>query len=120
MRLIDADALENVEIPVNGYWNESCQCYVYQPPTWMQAFEAINKAPTIDAVPVVRCKYCVHRGIDYYGRITCRRICISRNECGIQLPSENFYCAEGEVGLVFRKGKWVWSNTKEGMFHAVD
>ena len=58
MRLIDADALENVEIPVNGYWDESRQCYVYQPPTWMQAFEAINKAPTIDAVPVVRCREC--------------------------------------------------------------
>ena len=53
MRLIDADALKNVEIPINGYWDESRQCYVHQPPTWMQAFEVINKAPTIDAVPVV-------------------------------------------------------------------
>lgn len=29
---------------------------------WLKAFEAVRTAPTIDAVEVVRCKDCKHRG----------------------------------------------------------
>ena len=89
MRLIDADALENVEIPVNGYWDESHQCYVYQPPTWVQAFEAINKAPTIDAVPVVRCRECRH-GLynEHYGNVVCSAHLWTRGP--------RYFCGDGE------------------------
>ena len=46
MRLIDADKLERQE-----YWgNERCFEYVDA--------EDIDNAPTVDAVPVVRCKDC--------------------------------------------------------------
>lgn len=46
MRLIDADKLERQE-----YWgNERCFDYVDA--------EDIDDAPTVDAVPVVRCKDC--------------------------------------------------------------
>ena len=46
MRLIDADKLERQE-----YWgNERCFDYVDA--------EDIDNAPTVDAVPVVRCKDC--------------------------------------------------------------
>lgn len=46
MRLIDAGKLERQE-----YWgNERCFDYVYA--------EDIDNAPTVDAVPVVRCKDC--------------------------------------------------------------
>ena len=46
MRLIDADQLERQE-----YWgNERCFDYVDA--------EDIDNAPTVDAVPVVRCKDC--------------------------------------------------------------
>lgn len=48
MRLIDADKLERQE-----YWgNERCFDYVDA--------EDIDNAPTVDAVPVVRCKGCMH------------------------------------------------------------
>lgn len=47
-RLIDADKLEKQE-----YWgNERCFDYVDA--------EDIDNAPTVDAVPVVRCKDCKH------------------------------------------------------------
>lgn len=44
MRLIDADAL-----PVKTDWYKQ---YVF--------YTAIEEAPTVDAVPVVRCKDCIH------------------------------------------------------------
>ena len=48
MRLIDVDKLERQE-----YWgNERCFDYVDA--------EDIDNAPTVDAVPVVRCKDCKH------------------------------------------------------------
>lgn len=48
MRLIDADKLERQE-----YWgNERCFEYVDA--------EDIDNAPTVDAVPVVRCRDCKH------------------------------------------------------------
>lgn len=48
MRLIDADTLERQE-----YWgNERCFDYVDA--------EDIDNAPTVDAVPVVRCRDCKH------------------------------------------------------------
>lgn len=48
MRLIDADKLERQE-----YWgNERCFDYVDA--------EDIDNAPTVDAVPVVRCEDCKH------------------------------------------------------------
>lgn len=48
MRLIDVDKLERQE-----YWgNERCFDYVDA--------EDIDNAPTVDAVPVVRCKDCMH------------------------------------------------------------
>ena len=48
MRLIDGDKLERQE-----YWgNERCFEYVDA--------EGIDNAPTVDAVPVVRCRDCKH------------------------------------------------------------
>ena len=48
MRLIDADALNPDDIPC--YYGSSC--YTEDVEAWL------NDAPTIDAVPVVRCKDC--------------------------------------------------------------
>ena len=57
MRLIDADKLEKQE-----YWgNERCFDYVDA--------EDIDNAPTVDAVPVVRCRDC--RKFKTYG---CRMV----------------------------------------------
>jgi len=92
MRLIDADAFENIEMPVNGYWDESRQCYVYQPPTWMQAFEAINKAPTIDAVPVVRCRECIHWY--YYEEDGIAPVCTA-SMAYVNTP-DDWFCKDGQ------------------------
>ena len=76
MRLIDADKLERQE-----YWgNERCFDYVDA--------DDIDNAPTVDAVPVVRCKDCKH---EFGGS------CIL---CGFQKRKPDDFCSYGE-----RKGK---------------
>ena len=53
MRLIDADALKTKAI--------RCETFkLYDAPVFLKAVgtKEIDKAPTIDAVEVVRCKYC--------------------------------------------------------------
>lgn len=76
MRLIDADKLERQE-----YWgNERCFDYVDA--------DDIDNAPTVDAVPVVRCKDCKH---EFGGS------CIL---CGFQKRKPEDFCSYGE-----RKGK---------------
>lgn len=76
MGLIDADKLERQE-----YWgNERCFDYVDA--------DDIDNAPTVDAVPVVRCKDCKH---EFGGS------CIF---CGFQKRKPEDFCSYGE-----RKGK---------------
>lgn len=58
MRLMDADefedALENTEYDISP---------AYEPDGYSHKLicEVLEKTPTVDAVPVVRCRYCVHR-----------------------------------------------------------
>ena len=77
-RLIDADKLEKQE-----YWgNERCFDYVDA--------EDIDNAPTVDAVPVVRCKDCKHSWEDL-GGLTCS------HGVGVDcVVLGDFYCANGE------------------------
>lgn len=76
MGLIDADKLERQE-----YWgNERCFDYVDA--------DDIDNAPTVDAVPVVRCKDCKN---EFGGS------CII---CGFQKRKPEDFCSYGE-----RKGK---------------
>lgn len=73
MRLIDVDKLERQE-----YWgNERCFDYVDA--------EDIDNAPTVDAVPVVRCKDCKHYDIG--------GSCII---CGFQSRKPDDFCSYGE------------------------
>ena len=60
MRLIDADALDTRERGNNS-----------QRTMWWHIKNLIDKAPTIDAVPVVRCKDCKHVKRIYDGRLVC-------------------------------------------------
>lgn len=46
-RLIDADALKNKPVPLNGCLDEIHGAYHYYPPTYIQAIEEITNAPTI-------------------------------------------------------------------------
>lgn len=79
MRLIDADALKQFEITMprgDGYSDFVFAGHIHQ-------------APTIDAVPVVRCKDCVH----YYkgwGEELCHRGWTPKD------VSKEWFCPKGE------------------------
>ena len=76
MRLIDADAL------IKEAYTEGAYGYV-------DAFQ-IASAPSIDAVPVVRCKDCIY-SYEKFGFIYCTFG--PYGDCAV--PSQ-FYCAEGK------------------------
>ena len=72
MRLIDVEAPYKIEIELDG---KKCHATV--------------TAPTIDAIPVVRCKDCRWQDDDEH--------CPICNCCGREeLPNGEWYCADGE------------------------
>ena len=80
-RLIDADALKTKAI--------RCETFkLYDAPVFLKAVgtKEIDRAPTIDAVPVVRCKDCAVPHNKYTG-------CPKLN--GLVTPPD-FYCPFGE------------------------
>ena len=77
MRLIDADAIKE-----KSYYSEDGYLVVDVPD--------IDDAPTIDAVPIVRCKDCKY-GIDWDGRLGCKWH-------GFYQTEQNWFCADGERG----------------------
>lgn len=84
-RLIDADALREDWLQ-NGE-NE----YVYDANAFI---ESIDDMPTVDAVPVVRCKDCEYGhepSILIKGMVECERSC--SGEC---LKREDWYCPLGK------------------------
>ena len=82
MRLIDADALIK----------EACAEGAYG---YVDA-KQIAGAPTVDAVPVVRCKNCIHSYDDLCG------LCCTFGTCVDCVVQPEFYCADGKR----RKNKW--------------
>ena len=88
MRLIDADAVIRHKRKMSGadfggeFWDEAV------------LVSDIKNAPTIDAVPVVRCKDCIHSYDDLCG-LCCT--CGLYVDCVVQ---PEFYCADGK-----KKGK---------------
>ena len=80
MRLIDADALFD---SMNSLDYEST----------VKAYETIANAPTIDAVPVVRCKDCKHWDEhSQYGYDSENGI--YGNYCMLWTPEDDFYAVE--------------------------
>ena len=75
LRLIDADLLEDQF----GISDED-----------ILAKEEIRYAPTVDAVPVVRCKDCIYTR-KLYGRLVCKY-----GTCSGCILREDFFCANGE------------------------
>lgn len=55
MRLIDADKLENIFTNLVQSWRGKLPG-----PTYMNCLQRVKDAPTVDAVPVVRCGNCKH------------------------------------------------------------
>jgi hypothetical protein len=87
MRLVDADALiETIKNERFSGWGNCCV--------------EIDNAPTVDAVRVVRCKECKHRP-KYDGP---NRLVFPDGICPCQcddeyynwMPSDNWFCADGE------------------------
>jgi len=80
MRLIDADALIQ----------KRSHAKVYSPDMYVIWQGYVMDAPTIDAVPVVRCKDCKH-----YDTIGCSKGFGWCEKMDIG-TSDNFYCANGK------------------------
>ena len=91
MRLIDADALI-------GKFNEKvdmAECLVNERTaerfaTFCALADAVEEMPTVDAVPVVRCKDCEYSYDDISGMCCSHGVCV---DC--EVPP-NFYCAYGK------------------------
>ena len=82
MRLIDADAFLERMSRTDRFFG-----VVYD----------INDAPTVDAVPVVRCRECKHHRV-LLGRDLCAKNAFMVNgiEAGLKITGENDYCSYGE------------------------
>lgn len=88
MRTIDADALEDKAKRYSlGYYEED---------QWAVPLEAIDEAPTIDAVSVVRCKDCKNREKYPCGEIEfyeCSHLRLYGTKVGVE---DDWFCADGE------------------------
>ena len=78
-RLIDANALQMVLLPITSALEHE---YGSLGGAVSGVIKHIDSAPTIDAVPVIRCRDCKHRYSDSW--------------CEYVDDDDNFYCARGE------------------------
>ena len=82
-RLIDADAL------MKTVFNDVVLVDGEVKGVGLILAETVDKAPTIDAVPVVRCRECKHHEDEEIGMVYCP------NALGGWV-AENWFCADGE------------------------
>ena len=93
-RLIDADAMHKFVEDKVAEGKDWCANGV--PFEWAYALTAVDLQPTVDAVPVVRCKDCKHSIVankeGLYGY--CQRM----NTCFLpfQLDTREHFCSKGE------------------------
>ncbi len=124
MRLIDADALKEKVVDAD---------YV---PTgkWLRLSD-LEDAPTVDAVPVVRCVDCKHRPTKRMGR-SGRYLDFPDYKCPFQCddpwynrePPDDWFCPKGESGFCAlhrpayesgkrsaeqKHGKWIYTEVRE-------
>ena len=81
MRLIDADALQNILLPITTALEHE---YGSLGGAVSGCMKHIDNAPTVDAVPVVRCEKCVAHGSCFAERVF------------VYTGIENPYCCAGE------------------------
>ena len=106
MRLIDADALQNILLPITTALEHE---YGSLGGAVSGCMKHIDNAPTIDAVPVVRCRECKYWGDEdgkshreggvLFARCNVHNYLIDGRHTG-WCPTENDFCSYGE-----RKGK---------------
>lgn len=90
MRLIDAEKLRAEYLGMPNCYNGFSDSY-----DKAMIVDMVDEQPTIDAVPVVRCKYCVHANTTEEGYIY--GTCNHRRKGGIgHLITPQFFCAYGE------------------------
>ena len=88
MRLIDADALEGrILMDAPGFMDggsEITKAFI------LAMIKTRSVTPTVDAIPVVRCKYCKHKeeSVSPSWEAWCNRL-----HCGCDL---DWFCADGE------------------------
>ena len=82
MRIIDADAMKRVYQEVLCNHVACIDCSFFMDDEFCKFETMLSEAPTVDAVPVVRCKDCKHRFQDSW--------------CEYVDDDDNFYCARGE------------------------
>lgn len=83
MRLIDADALGVGRCSRDLLPADYCA-------GWNGLIRLIEKAPTVDAVEVVRCRDCIYTR-KVYGRLVCKY-----GTCAGCILHDDFFCANGE------------------------
>ncbi len=84
VRVIDGEILEDMFIKIANLTGGT------QKEELIFAASMVNKMPPVDAVPVVRCRECIHHYIDEYGFLACA-------ESGAMLnPEEDDYCSRGQ------------------------
>ena len=83
MRLIDADALGVGRCSRDLLPADYCA-------GWNGMVRLLEKAPTVDAVEVVRCRDCIYTR-KVYGRLVCKY-----GTCAGCILLDDFFCANGE------------------------
>lgn len=87
MRLIDADALKADIKEKRDYLDTSSVIGRGEYIALNKALTMLNEQPTVDAVQVVRCKYCKHR----------TELCgVGWHPCTDMAVNNNWFCADGE------------------------
>lgn len=84
MNIIDADA----------FVKEILACVMYGNTSWVDKYEVLlrlRNSPTIDAVPVVRCRDCKHywKNSKYEDDMDAVAMCLAS-------PKDDAFCSEGE------------------------
>ena len=90
MRLIDADALKNALIECTPYAIDPVYRNTNSNIDMFTIMDILDELPTIEAIPVVRCKDC-----KYYDTIGCSKG-FGWCENIYRGTSDNFYCANGK------------------------
>ena len=94
MRLIDADALQNILLPITTALEHE---YGSLGGAVSGCMKHIDNAPTVDAVPVVRCENC-HHGEPGGDEIACLHpeLVMETDGC-TPIRKKDFFCAFGET-----------------------